>query len=164
MKPFMRSVLDEMPQDPYPIDPGEQATVVGYDDGGNLMVSWDNGSGLNLIPEVDRYHVVSTPEELEKSFEWLERLQESGANSKCPRCGKPFDVRRGALSRRVRISICDLCGQQEAVEDFLKGAKGTEVMPLTDWYIVKVWQGRFTDENLRGQQETLNKYLSLYMI
>ena len=58
MKTFTRIVLDSMPNDPNPITPGTQATVAGYDDGGNLMVSWDNGRGLNLIPGVDEYHVI----------------------------------------------------------------------------------------------------------
>ena len=149
MKAFMRIVLDEMPNDPYPIAPGTQATVAGYDDGGNLMVSWDNGSGLNLIPDVDKYHVVSSPEEFQISFEWLKKLQEKladGESSKCPRCGKPFDAHRGALSRRVGVSICDLCGQQEAIEDFQKAMKGHEPRALNDWYIVKIWQGRLLDD------------------
>ena len=145
MKPFMRVVLDEMPQDPNPISPGEQATVVGYDDGGNLMVSWDNGRKLNLIPGVDKYHVVSTADELDHSFEWLYRVQcelPVGESSKCPRCGKTFDAHRGAVSRRKYVMICDRCGQLEAVEDFLKATNGDEIKPLDDWYILKVWQGR----------------------
>ena len=90
MKPFMRVVLDEMPKDPDPIAPGEQATVAGYDDAGHLLVSWDNGRGLNLIPGVDKFHVVETEEELDRSFEWLYKLQgelPDGESSKCPRCG-----------------------------------------------------------------------------
>ena len=148
MKPFMRVVLDEMPQDPYPIAPGEQATVAGYDDAGHLLVSWDNGRGLNLIPGVDKFHVVETEDELDRSFTWLYKLQgelPDGESSKCPRCGKPFDAHRGAVSRRKYVMVCDLCGQQEAIEDFLKATKGNEPQPLDDWYIVKIWQGRFEE-------------------
>ena len=38
--------------------------------------------------------------------------------------------------------VCDLCGQQEAVEDFLKATKNEGPKALDDWYIIKVWQGR----------------------
>lgn len=33
---------------------GTQGTVTGVDDTGSLLVSWDNGSGLNVICGVDR--------------------------------------------------------------------------------------------------------------
>ena len=33
---------------------GTKGTVYGVDDTGSLMVSWDNGSGLNVIYGVDR--------------------------------------------------------------------------------------------------------------
>ena len=39
---------------------GTRGTVEGVDDIGNLMVRWDNGSGLNLVPGVDEYRIVST--------------------------------------------------------------------------------------------------------
>lgn len=39
---------------------GAKGTVAGVDDIGNIMVRWDNGSGLNLVPEVDEYRIVST--------------------------------------------------------------------------------------------------------
>ena len=129
----MRVALLDMVEDPDPIDSGEQATVVGYDYAGSLMVSWDNGRNLSLIPEVDKYHVVSSPEEIKTSFEWLKRVQKDlreGESSKCPRCGKPFDAHGGALSRQANVRICELCGQQEDDE------------PLDDSYIVKIWQGR----------------------
>ena len=148
LKPFTRIVLDEMTQDPDPIKPGEQASVVGYDDAGDLMVSWDCGRGLKLIPGVDKYHVVESDEELDRSFSWLYKLQgelPDGESSKCPRCAKPFDAHRGAVSRRKHVMICDLCGQQEAIEDFLKATKGNEPKQLDDWYIVQVWQGKFPD-------------------
>lgn len=133
MRTYTRIVLDDMVDDPDPITSGEQATVVGYDDAGSLMVSWDNGRSLSLIPEVDKYHVVSSSEEIKTSFEWLKRVQENlhdDESGKCPRCGKPFDAHRSVISRQANVRICELCGQQEAVE------------ALADWYIVKIWQGR----------------------
>ena len=120
LRPGMRIVLDEMREDPYPVDAGMQGTVTSRDDSGDVQMRWDNGSGLKLL-DIDSFHVVSGEDELAVSFEYLKKQQEKGYNS-CPRCGTTFDVRRGAVSRRIRklnIAICDLCGQQEAVEDFI---------------------------------------------
>lgn len=33
---------------------GTQGTVLGVDDTGSLVVSWDNGSGLNVVYGIDR--------------------------------------------------------------------------------------------------------------
>ena len=153
MKPFMRLVLDEMPEDPDPITPSTQGTFVGLDGAGNLMMSWDDGRQLNLLPDADKWHVVATTEsteqneeELKTSFSQLKKVQDemkAGEISCCPRCGQEFDVRRGAISRRVDgIAVCDMCGQQEAIEDFLKYSNQADLQPISDWYIVKVWQGR----------------------
>lgn len=51
-------VLGEMPEDPNPVPSGTVGTVKGYDDSAEILMSWQNGSGLKLIPGVDRYHVV----------------------------------------------------------------------------------------------------------
>lgn len=32
---------------------GTKGTVVGVDDVGSILMNWDNGSGLNVIPGVD---------------------------------------------------------------------------------------------------------------
>lgn len=121
LRPFMRVVLDEM-NDPDPVKSGVQGTFAGYDGVGDLMVSWDDGRDLKIIDGVDKWHVVRD-DELDKSFENLRSIQDrmaDGESSRCPRCGEPFDCRRGAVSRRVeQIMICPLCGQQEAIEDFL---------------------------------------------
>lgn len=41
--------------DPDPIRRGELGTVEYVDDVGTLLVRWDNGRTLGLIPEVDRF-------------------------------------------------------------------------------------------------------------
>ena len=108
-------------------------------------MSWDTGSSLKLL-DIDKYHVISSKDEIQTSFENLRIHQKKGYNI-CPRCGKTFDVRRGTVSRRIKklnISICDLCGQQEAIEDFFAYEQKRDIDSIesfSDWYIVKVWKG-----------------------
>lgn len=50
----------------------------------------------------------------------------------CPRCGcdrMAADVSKNALSRRVDLMICDICGNIEAIEDFPENQK----LPLEKW-------------------------------
>lgn len=47
-----------MPEDPDPIKPGEQGICEDVDGAGQLMVKWDNGRNLSLIPGVDEFKVV----------------------------------------------------------------------------------------------------------
>ena len=35
--------------------PGTKGTVRDVDDIGNVLMKWDNGSGLNLVPEEDEF-------------------------------------------------------------------------------------------------------------
>ena len=53
-----RICCDNMTDDPHPIEPETLGTVRGVDDEGQVMVSWDNGRSLSLIPGVDSFHVV----------------------------------------------------------------------------------------------------------
>ena len=57
-----RVCCDDMPDDPRPVPPGTTGTVVGVDDMCSIMVRWDNGSGLSLVPGVDSFHVISQEE------------------------------------------------------------------------------------------------------
>ena len=55
---------DNMPDDPYPIEPGTIGEVIGVDDAGSVMTKWDNGRSLSLIPGVDSFHIAEPSEEL----------------------------------------------------------------------------------------------------
>ena len=65
-----RIVLDEMPTDPHPIPPGTAGEVIGVDDAGQIMVKWQNGRSLSLIPGADRFHIA--PEQSEVVTEELD--------------------------------------------------------------------------------------------
>jgi hypothetical protein len=42
-------------EDPYTeLLPGDQGTVRGVDDIGNILIQWDNGSTLSMIPGIDK--------------------------------------------------------------------------------------------------------------
>ena len=42
--------------DPYTkLKEGDKGTVTGVDDAGQIMVNWDNGEGLSLIPGEDQF-------------------------------------------------------------------------------------------------------------
>lgn len=45
--------------DPYTkLKPGNQATIRGVDDAGNILCDWDCGSSLSLIHGVDQFQVI----------------------------------------------------------------------------------------------------------
>ena len=58
-----RVCCDEIPDDPNPIPRGTCGTVMGVDDAGQLIMKWDNGRSLSLIPGVDSFHVVEQNED-----------------------------------------------------------------------------------------------------
>lgn len=41
---------------------GMEGTVRGVDDMGNIMIRWDNGSGLSVIPGVDEIEIIRRDE------------------------------------------------------------------------------------------------------
>jgi len=47
-----------MPGDPHPIEPGTKGTCEMTDGMGQLMMKWDDGRTLSLIPGVDKFKVV----------------------------------------------------------------------------------------------------------
>lgn len=47
-------------EDPYTkLKEGDKGTCRGVDDMGNILMNWDNGSTLSIVPEVDEYEVVN---------------------------------------------------------------------------------------------------------
>ena len=54
----MRIQLINMPHDPDPIAAGTRGTVIGRDDIGDLLVEWDDGRDLKLIPGVDEWEEI----------------------------------------------------------------------------------------------------------
>jgi hypothetical protein len=49
---------------------GDRATVRGVDDAGHLLVAWDMGSSLNLIPGLDSFQIVPTiPPEVQRQIQ-----------------------------------------------------------------------------------------------
>lgn len=44
--------------DPQPVPSGTIGTVVGVDDAGQLIMRWENGSSLSLVPNVDLFRII----------------------------------------------------------------------------------------------------------
>lgn len=111
---------------------GLQGVCQGVDDAGNILIQWDNGSTLNLIPEADKAHVVASDEEIQISLEWYDNRKKTEI---CPRCRDLITStnRLLALSRRASITVCERCGSMEALED----AGLMKKNPLGEWVVVK---------------------------
>ena len=67
--PGTRICCDYMPDDPRPIESGTLGTVVGVDDAGQIMMKWDNGRTLSLIPGVDSFHTVEQTEDMTENMD-----------------------------------------------------------------------------------------------
>ena len=83
-----RIVLDEMDDRQAPLI-GTQGTCNGVDDAGNILVSWDTGSHLNVSYGADSCHRVASEAEVKVSLDRLGKTRQTG--SRCPRCGAKPD-------------------------------------------------------------------------
>ena len=45
--------------DPHAPPAGTRGTIITVDDIGDLVVAWDNGCGLNVVPGVDRVRIIT---------------------------------------------------------------------------------------------------------
>ena len=63
-----RIQLDRMnPDDPCPVPNGTKGTVSFVDDIGTVFVDFDNGRCLGICPEVDSFHKISEPKEVQNN-------------------------------------------------------------------------------------------------
>ena len=53
--PGTRVELVQMNDDPNPVPPGTHGTVVDVDGIGQIVMKWDNGRTLSLVPGVDQF-------------------------------------------------------------------------------------------------------------
>ena len=53
--------------DPYPLPPGSIGTILGTDDLGDYLISWNCGSTLKLIPGVDEWECLDSQEVIDES-------------------------------------------------------------------------------------------------
>ena len=57
-----RIELIQMGNDPRPVPPGTRGTVAFVDDMGQIVMHWDNGQSLSLIPGEDSFRVLNQEE------------------------------------------------------------------------------------------------------
>lgn len=56
-----RICLDNM-EDKFAVESGTCGTVQAVDDAGNIIMKWDNGKTLSIVPEADSFHVIESTE------------------------------------------------------------------------------------------------------
>ena len=71
-------------------------------------------------------------------------------SSRAGRCGErmPDKLTHGALSRHAKgVYICEACGTDEALRDWTGNVK-----PLSDWVLVRVYNGDLWREAKQNEQ------------
>lgn len=71
-----RIQVDSMENDPRAIPSGTKGTVLYVDDIGTIHCKFDNGRGLGLIPDEDKFHVIA--QEIEETMEQEEETMTMG--------------------------------------------------------------------------------------
>lgn len=74
-------------------------------------------------------------ERIQKRLDDLKAQQQAGEHLPCPRCGRKTmkdAIHTNALSRHADIYICDQCGMDEAMLDFMRNP-----LPIEDWACVQ---------------------------
>ena len=61
--PGTRIRLLEMSDDANPVSVGTCGAVLAVDDAGQLLMQWDNGRSLSLLPGVDSFGVLERPQQ-----------------------------------------------------------------------------------------------------
>lgn len=69
-----RICLDHM-EDLCPVERVTKGTIIVVDDIGSVMVKWDNGRTLNLLPDEDKFHTIK--HEQTQSDEQTEEITET---------------------------------------------------------------------------------------
>lgn len=90
-------------------------------------------------------------EKAKEMLESLGRLQEEGqaGGLPCPRCGHDRmhpNMVRNALSRYAKVYICEQCGMEEALLDYL----GKKATPFKEWGMILGFDAANQEEKKEG--------------
>ena len=105
-----RVVLIRM-EDPYTkLRPGAKGTVKGEDDMGHVLVDWDGGSSLSLIPDVDEYEIVKESK-IKKFYKFNEDLKSKESDYVYTKCEELLDLFKNGYNALVGYEVMDTAVQ-----------------------------------------------------